>query len=539
MGQVSNPPTTGSTGGGTLLNPIFSITARGAVAANDLVTLFENGLISKTGTALSLALENNTTNGPTVVKATTEATGNYYRNVSYSEQMAWLANDCYVMAYIGNGTTNSTGVNFKIRNQLGNDTVPTVVVSSAASIGTLRVAKLNATQFVICWTEGTAFKFAIYNNDGTVAVATASIATLSTTNVESNNMAVTVAGDIVFAYTKVTSTDLVFKRYNSSGVLQGSETTIEAGSNGQYIAVKACANGDFVVFYYRAAATTGYKFARYTSVGVIVGTLTALGTYASTNFTVGKAGGAIAELVNGNIAMLAPSTTGADPSIYIYTAANALVTRTDLDISGFNANSIIPQIVATSSGMAAVGMLSDLMKMQTFTLAGLPITAATTVDTVIASPTDTNIDLYNIGVGFVVAVASSNSGGAGTMHLVEVDNLLAAKGSVVVVQSAGTYSANWSSSAMSPGYILTLQYTLQGSSTSKPKNAVYKCLRSSIFGVANTAAADGIQAQVNTIGNYTINQNVSAGGTFDQRAAAVVGNRGVVAGNSALLMGTV
>lgn len=517
----------------TLANPIFSVPNRGGVVTNDLVTLFEDGTVVKTSTTLSLALENNTTNGPVAVKASAAVTGNNYRNIAYAEQMTWLGNGNYAQVYTGNGTTNSTGVRFRLKNQNGGDVAAEVVVSSAASIGTVRVAKLNSTQFVVAWTESTTLKFAIYDNDGTVVVAATTIATLSGGADETNNMAVTAAGEVVFAYQKVTSTDVAFKRYNAGGVLQGAETTVEAAADGRYIAIKACSGGDFVIFYRRIAATNSYKFARYNSSGVIQGALTSLSS-GNSEFTQGKANGSIAELSNGNIVMAATNPANSDASLYIYTSANALVTRIDL-ASTFNNNSNRPQVVAAANGFAAAGMGSTGTNMMLFDSNGNSISSQVVVDNSAAgNGSGSNLDLYSIGIGYALCRSGTN-GTNYTVHLLEVDSALAAKGSVITIEASSTTLSSFLSSAMSPGYLLAFQYT--NGATMLVKGGVYKCLRSSIFGIANATAADGITASISTVGGYTVNQSLAAGGAFNQNAATIPGNRGTVAGTSALLFG--
>lgn len=535
MSQGTAPVATGGYN-----NPIHAMTTRAAVAAGDLVTLFEDGKIAPTNADSKLSIENSTTEGLVAVKASEQITGNNNYTVrAYSEQVAWLGSGNYVTVYTGDGANDSTSLRFRIKGPLGSNISNEVVASSAVSILSLRVAKLNATQFVLMWGESTTLKFAIYNNDGSVAVAAATIATMGTVNPDQQNMTVLAGGDIVFAYNKVTSQDLAFKRYNASGVLQGAETVIDAASQSRNIAIKAMAGGDFVVFYHRVNATSGYKFARYNASGALQGSLVALGTFANTEYTVGKANGSIAELSNGNIVMAAPHSATTDPSLYIYSSANALVKRVDM-ASGFNTNMNIPQIAANTGGFVVVGMDTTL-KMQAFDNAGNTLIPQTNVGPGgPGSSSGTSVDLYNIGVGYVVA-ASQNNSTSYAVSLFELDNQLAAKGSAITVEASGSHGATRLCSAMSPNFLLAFEYSY-GSGSLNVKAGLYKCARSAIFGVAKTAAAAGAQAEVNTVGNYIINQQLKFNGMFDAKftgGSTLTGNRGMVAGNNAMLLGLV
>lgn len=515
-------------------SPAFIFQSSGDIAAGELVTLYESGKVARTNETLGMTLENNTTNGLTVVNASAAITSTNYASCVNAQQIAWLGSGNYVQAYTGDGATSTTGLSLLIKNSLGNSLYPVISVSSAASIGTVRVAKLSSSQFLVAWSESTTFKFAIYNNDGSVAVAAATIATLSASTPETNNVGVLATGDIVFAYQKTASTDLAFKRYSSLGVLQGSETVIEAASAGRQVAIRPCASGDFIVFYYRSAATAVYKFARYTSAGVISGSVTSLGT-STTEYTRGKPNGAIVELTNLNIAMVACAPGSANASIYIYNPSNVLVSRIDF-AAGSHSSAAIPQLVKTDGGMALVGLSSADLTMQVLTVDGGIVTAVVTlISMTTGAGAGTNIDAYNIGVGFVVAVCTSTGGGSYNVRLIELDTLLAAKGSGINLEATGATLNNALSSAMSPNYLLVTQYT----SSTSVKSSVYKCLRSSVFGVSQFSAGEGSNVTANTAGSFQLpgSQRFINAGTFDQRTATIPGNRGIIAGNGVYLAG--
>ena len=61
--------------------------------------------------------------------------------------------------------------------------------------------------------------------------------------------------------------------------------------------------------------------------------------------------------------------------------------------------------------------------------------------------------------------------------------------------------------------------------------------RSSIFGVSLNNAEKGQPVKIATKGSYLLEKSYPNGGSFDQRAATILGNKGFLSGNSALLFG--
>lgn len=154
--------------------------------------------------------------------------------------------------------------------------MPRVVVASATGVVGTRLARVGADNIAVVWTEGVLLKLAIHSaGSGAVVASEAIVATLSSSDVQGWNLATLPGGDIVLAYGK-SSNDLVFKRFNAAGVLQGGETTVEAGSSPAYVGVLALRAGGFVVHHYRYAAGTAYKFARFSANGTQQGVLATL-----------------------------------------------------------------------------------------------------------------------------------------------------------------------------------------------------------------------------------------------------------------------
>jgi hypothetical protein len=123
-----------------------------------------------------------------------------------------------------------------------------------------------------------------------------------------------VSGDTVVVTS--TATAVKFSRYNSSGVLQGSITTVETLSSVQTVDVAALTGGSFVIAYgYNVA---GVKFAQYSSTGTLVGSITNIQNPGQ------LARVAVAPLTSGNFVVIW-GISGGGASFAQYTTANALV----------------------------------------------------------------------------------------------------------------------------------------------------------------------------------------------------------------------
>jgi hypothetical protein len=511
---------------------MFRVPAAGPIRAGELVTMLENGKVAKTSASLTSAQENNTTSGPVALRAASASTSANYGMRGQEASMCVLSNGSIAELYSGDGSTVSDRVTLRIRNAQGGDEIATIVTSDS-NVWVMRPLPL-VDGVLVVWTSSNILKFAIYTSAGVlVTAATTVITTLSNNTSSSIGAAVSKSGEFILSYDKQTSRDCVFKRYSSLGVLQGSEVVVEASAQADWIAVLPCANGEFVVSY-RASASTSNKFGRFSSAGVMQGSLvTIIGSSVTTSNGVNPAQ-SVAELSNGNIVMQAAPNSDSRSNLYVYTPANVLVATVDV-ISG-KSNALFPVCVLPNSFCVA-SYVSNATYVQLNDNNGSQLLPQTiTGITAQGDESESSLIAFSTGVGVALLRTGFNSGsGNYDIKLGVVDVVGNAVGSVVVVQVATATPNRYTSACMSASGVLQFQY-LNGTSV---YYGAYKCMKSSVIGVACNGGELNDQITFSTKGSFTLppSQAFLYGGAFDNRQAAVPGTRGVVAGNTANLFG--
>jgi hypothetical protein len=512
--------------------------AASAITAGDLVGNSEIGKVFKVNEKLGISVTNNTVNGASAVVPITsiDATTGYDSSSLYSiSRLCELENGNIAFVYSGDGATESTGLNLRIQNPFLVNVISKITLSSAASITTYRCFKLNPTQFVVFWNEAAVLKFAVVNNDGSIAINSTTVSTMSGWNCSRIDN-----GKFVVVYYKVTSNNCVFSIYNASGVLQGSETTIEASGSPANIAIKSCVNSDFVVSYYRSSATTAYKSARFTSAGVIVGSLTTLVTGGST-LSVGDYNNGLIELSNGNVVAVVP---GADayPDIRILNASNTLLTSIDLGSGSITGNEV-HCLVPMDNGFAIFARGSTNAYMWLFDNNGSAILQKTQITGGLNGDGTTNgaigsgITAFELkGIGFVLLRVGYSATPTYDAKLAVVNYQGAVIGSVINLIVSGSSIISGTSAILTKDGLFIGMFKY-GTSTYL-SNFCYNVYRRSILGVATEDVSENQPLNVLTKGTYTINQNFGMGGSFDNTITVVPGTKGTVVGNTAILRGT-
>ena len=536
----------------------ISLIASSAISAGDLVSNNETGYATRSLAHFSMTptQENNTVGGNNALKTVAPlvgATGSGVGNQSTMKGpfIAELGNGNIVHVYTGNGTTANTNLNAVIRSVNGNDIVSAAVIGVISTDTAIycAVRKLNATQFVIAWNSNSTLKFAVLNNDGTIAVSATTVATLyGSGSAIYWAFNVTTSGQIVLAYSLVTSSDMVFKRYNAAGVLQGSETVVESGANsGSGINVLSCANGDFVISYKRSAATAAYKFARYNASGTIQGALTTILT-ASSDITYGAVIQSAIELAGGNIVFqTSNNTSAAYRQISIYNASNALVKTFDigndagygLSTSGYseylgmcaNRNGSFA-IASVNGGSVGIIVLSP---------DGFVIKPATNLDlgmTLLGNNPVSGILLFSLdNAGYaVVRGAYNNTGTQREIYQTCITPDLALLGSAVALFPAASAAATDVSAILTSANILVTSFYYPGNGI---RAAYYQVCKRSITGVALNSVSAGGTVCLATKGTMPINQQNVIGAIFDNRAQAVIGVKATIVGSNIVMNGVV
>jgi hypothetical protein len=516
--------------------------AGGTITSGDLVTNSEQGKVLKSYAALGIANENITTAGCSAIKAPApmETNANYTIDIKMNDFVCELENGNIVFLYSGNGSSASSNLQFRIRNILGADVISKVTVTSDTSIGGYSIHKLNSTKFVVVWNTSSTIKFAIYNNDGTVAVAATTVDSMSSTAYNYWAIDVTPNGNFIIAYAELTTLNATFRRYDPSGVLQGSETIVESNCNPYHFEVLGCSNNDFIIYYYRSTATAGMKFARYNSSGVIIGSLTTVGSSSANAIPYGDK--SIFELSNGNLVFVFGEGSSY-PDLQIYNSSNATVgSLIDLGVSVVT--SLRPAIVPLDSGdFAVITQYSTTSHLSTYDATGknvLPVRSLTAsgLNGGTTSTTGTAIKAFNLGAsGFVIyRISYANSDGSYDAAIFTCTPLGGSVGNAVILRGDNGNPILASSAILhSSGNIVG---TFKEPGALYIADFYYNTARKSILGVALESKTVGQTIRIATEGTYTINQQFSAGGVFDSTTATVPGCKGSVIGTTATLRGT-
>lgn len=524
----------------------FNGIAGTAITASDLVVNSEAGVLYPASTGLTMSQNNNTTSGPSAISANASVisqSGYGDTTQSSSTILAQLGNESIVSLYNGNGTTGTTNLNVYTRNLQGASVVTTFTISDS-SISYYRVRTVNSTSYVVVWASSTSLKFAIYTNAGVVVKSTTTVATYSGANQNSFAVQSLTNGNIVFAYANATS-GLSYAIYDSTGTVVLAPTVAEASSAPNNITIVKQSGGGFFIYYNNTSGST-YKFGRYNSSGTLQGSITTVASSVSNSAVGCVEDNTAVELSNGNVVFYAPQS-GGYPLYYVYTSAGVLVASA-LNVSNSSATislaNVIPGLCATPNGFFVANPSNSSSRyFSIFDTSGNFVIQrkVATIGSVFAFSTTSSayIRAFSNGVaGVTVHEQSAQSGCSVTYStaLYSFDNTGTQRGSTIVLQSSATNnSTNLFAIPLTDGSVCVTHRYSAGNGTTYWGS--YMMIRKSILGVAqNTVSVNGT-AIVYPQGNYTINQNMTFGGAFDNRTATVPGTKGTVVGTYAVLQG--
>lgn len=558
MGIQSSIQSTQAVGG--LGSQEVVATAGSSINAGDLVVNSESGTIFAVSNQLSIAQNNNSVAGPSVITALTGISNNTITMTRSPAIAAQLNSGNMALTY-----SSGSSLVITFRNLLGTATVPTITINE--NVNSHRIRRINTTSFVVVWSTGTTLRFAIYNNDGSVIVSPTTISSVAQSEA-TFNVACLNNGNIVVAFTGA-SNAMSYAVYNSTGGTVVATTSIEASASPSNVIVLPQSNGGFLIYYYRSASTAAWKFARYDSTGTIQGTLT---TVVTTNggFTAGAIDDNLAiQLTNDNIVFQATDSSGW-ARLYVYTSTGTLVTGAIDVVSNsttFGKQATTLGICETSFGFAVVsiGNTTTSETLSTYNFSGISLSFRTTVAYTlpILPISHQSIRIFNNGIaGYTIyktiqnLTTTSDKGGTyynytGNVILMSINpSGSALRGAAIVLRSFNQVLTN--NSALDTG-MMTSSYavvTFDGSivpihtyrnptstSLTQYSYAIYAMLRKSIVGVALETVATGQNIRIGSIGTYTLTQSFSSGTSFDQRTATIPGSKGIVIGSTAILNG--
>lgn len=519
---------------------VVTMTAGSTIAAGDLVINTDGGRAVKANADLAFSTNNSTTAGATNISTfsnfessgTWGTTGNS-RFASSCE----LSNGNIVHSYTGDGSTASTNAVFIIRN-IGNGTVVSrVQVGTDSSISCIRVSALTGqNKFVVAWAMSATIKARIYNNDGTPVDAEIEVFTDSQGG-SANFWALSNLSDggfVIFRNRSTSTYPLTFRRYNTAGVLQGSQTDVEASSNPFNISVCPVAAGGFVVAWY-SANNGRHSMSKYDSSGVRVGSQVNISSSAAQISFGNWDNNQIIELTDGKIVKIYPNSSTSNMFAYLCNADLSLISNINLTSAAPYSSSPWPGLCRFGSGFAVVPWSSGNIRLLTFSNSGGNISNNSVSGGSVSGSSVSMVgpDATYFGGGFfgIFNVGNSDGGQSYDQKYLVCDMTGSTSGSAITVQSATSQNAIysfWTSSNINVS---------RRNSSNNTSSYTIDNLRKSVLGVAlNSVSAEG-SVRLATKGNYQLTASYASGGNFDNRATVVPGTKGNVVGTTANLFG--
>lgn len=549
-----------STPNGGTLSPISKVVCEyGTINTGDLVVMTEaGGVHAYTKDAPFPTYENNNTAGGkklwSVGSAIVGRNSSYFRFDQQHQTIAKLSNGNFVQVVHGDdpNASSSYAINYGITNAAGSFVMPMTQVSgsSAVTIPTCGVYAFPSGGFAIVYAVASTIYMVVYDNNGTRTLADTAIITGYSAGTPNWQAVILSGGNLAIFYNNSAASALSFRRFNSSGVEQGTTLTVDNAAGWWYLfGAWETANGDVVTVYQDATSRT--KISRVTAAGTLVGSPLNLGTTSSL-WQSSMAKYCAVMNADNTVTVLASDTSNTSyAGLYFVSATNTL-TASKTNANGlltnatFNSGSVGIAASATPNQIVIVGYQSTVYFGE-YTSTGGTITPYASFTGVSSPPNYVMSYAYNCGFMKVDAISSS----------------------VLVVASSGfdnsatTYNYNSILNVVSKTFNYTLFDGNGGTSESGIKdctlskdgtymsaynagNSAYpSCygqylLRSGCYGVALSTFSKGSTGNVATLGSFdltTTQQDGPAVGFDSSAYPNVYGNKGSISSKSVNLKG--
>jgi len=516
---------------------VFNIIAAEDVAANSLLLAAEDGYAYKANPLLTSARLNNDTAGAVAIAANValESNSKYGLSAQAMRNIVTFPTGEVVVAYAGNGTNSTTGVQLSLRNVTTGSAVARITVSTDVHVYAVGVEKLTANLFVVWWFSDGAFNYAVYDKSGAVVGPEAVGPTVGNPGRGHCACRGLLNGDFVFLY-GASDNSTRFSRYNSAGVLQGAEVVLEAGT--QYPDkpnIIALAAGGFICQWWNGASSA-WRFARYNPAGALQGAVVSAPNSSSAPGVYGNFDQIGIEIdAVGTIAVMRRSNETNNPwYVDIYNEANVLLRSINIQPLGYNPDAI-GAITKNKNGFATI---LDGRFCRAFSPDGGQLGAEVNVGSINAATysngaTYSSTWLEAVPSGYAVLRQEDDTSNR-AVHFAVLSPDFALLGSLITLRAINANTVEGPCLALL-GSVALSGYR-DGTSVS-PVISAHLTSRTSILGVAQSSTVKGGTAQVNTRGSFELTDSYMFSGFFDARANTAPGNRGSVAGKTAQLLG--
>jgi hypothetical protein len=282
------------------------------------------------------------------------------------------------------------------------------VAGAAASAAAVKVAYLTTGDYVVVYpSANTTPTFQRYNSSG---VAQGSLTTIETTGtIQSLSIAPLANGNFVVAYNN-TTTNVRAAVYGSTGTQLVAPFIVEAVSAASVVAAPMTSGG-FVIIYNNT--TTNIRYGNYNIAGVLQGSLTTLasGSYSSANTVDAKA------LSDGQVAVCYCNAVGNVRYAHIGTSGTISV----IDTIAFTTTQAWPRICPTTGGSYILCVTNStgngFIQNRVVSSAGVmtPFMQSTAAGTATADGTTAITMPFTVNAGTKIQVAPNSVTGGGTM----------------------------------------------------------------------------------------------------------------------------
>ena len=553
MRAIGIPDDVYSGGLGVLATGALSVSITGSVNAGELVTLFESGVIKRTDPSQPWSAINQNQSTATTITETTSV-GNIDMTTMLISNGCGFSEQLPIGDYIVPMQT-SGGVGFCLRNSAGLQKTNFILVSVDVSTVAPFALSLGNGSFSIFWHVSGSLKHAVYDGNGNAICSPVTIDTNCQTSGQGPWHAHCAFSDYHFQVCwSNTSGALRCAHYSALGIIIGSIVTIDAACQGVFHASHRCANDDFIHYCFDTA-TNRHKLYRISNANVRAwGPVYYSGCYAG-QFSYPDAPhihpfhNRFFELQDyrgpayqqGNICAMLPDSSGYCLP-HLFNHLGSFVKKCDFG-QNYHDHLIGHPACVTPYGFAICHHLAaEPNTYVTFCdFQGNFLSQNTIIDVTahtFAANITPSVAAYIGWAGTGLAIVRYASyGGSCEIRGMQCDHLGKLIGTPTEYQPFGPGDCNspvpicGEDGSIFPCWFSTATTTI---------TVTYQSLgRSSVFGVAQAAATDGESVNVVSSGYFTLppTQTFGSASAFDQRAQPVVGVRGVVGGNAAVLFG--
>jgi hypothetical protein len=526
-----------------------TVTATGAIAANELVVHHEGGIFSRADPSMPWSSINQNASVAQLFAAQP------VQNLVFSGGTA--AKSCGIPRPLFNNTfcvpiQMSGGIGFHIRGQAGQQLTPYIQVSTDTSNVSPFIIPINGGQyFAHLYVTGANLKCSIWGVTGNQITGVFVVAS----NVYVGGQApwfgaavCGVAGGFIVHWCN-TSSALVAQVFSNVGATVGSIITIDTSVTSAIHGCAPCFNGDVIVSHFDTTHSR-HKFYRVTASGVVTwGPISP--SSAPAFFTQPIAAqfpditNRLFELYNNNtnyIACLLPNASNYANVYLLNPTTGATITVCDPGAQ-FHDTGMCNPICLTQDGFHMTHCNNSSVNTygSFFDFLGNPYSTNVLIDStgpVFPAGTTPVINLYCgvSGTNLSIMRYFSNQGVITLQQILCDKRGNAIYGSAIAHQTAGGDMGCPHPVCLPQGTTFAAWY---GVSLTQLVCLSYKIGRSSVIGVAQNSAADGGSVVVNGAGYYTLpaTQQFATGQAFDQRLSPVLGCQGDVGPGAAFLSG--